>query len=81
MRFDGQDRVVRGVGAGRRWPVASGWSCWISSPRASASVEDLAAVAGLNLTTVSAHLQALKQAGMVADPPRWSTDLLPSVRG
>jgi len=58
--FDQLARVGRALGSGKRLELLDLLS---QTPR---SVADLAEVAGLGLTTASAHLQTLKQAGLVA---------------
>jgi rhodanese-related sulfurtransferase/DNA-binding transcriptional ArsR family regulator len=58
--FDQLARVGKALGSGRRLELLE---LLAQGPRA---VADLAAVAGLGLTTTSAHLQTLKHAGLVA---------------
>lgn len=53
-------RVGKALGSGKRLELLD------LLAQAERPVEALAAVAGLNLTTASAHLQTLKQAGLVA---------------
>lgn len=53
-------QVGKALGSGKRLELVD---LLAQGPR---SVADLAAVAGLGLTTTSAHLQALKQAGLVS---------------
>ena len=60
-------------GSARRWATASAssWStCW---PKGHAALPTLAVAAGLGLTTASAHLQTLKQAGLVATTRQGTT--------
>jgi rhodanese-related sulfurtransferase/DNA-binding transcriptional ArsR family regulator len=58
--FEQLARVGKALGSGKRLELLD---LLAQAPR---SVADLAATAGLGLTTASAHLQALKQAGLVA---------------
>jgi rhodanese-related sulfurtransferase/DNA-binding transcriptional ArsR family regulator len=58
--FDSLARVGKAVGSGKRLELLD---LLAQSER---SVEQLAAAAGLGLTTCSAHLQTLRQAGLVA---------------
>jgi rhodanese-related sulfurtransferase/DNA-binding transcriptional ArsR family regulator len=58
--FDQLARVGKALGSGKRLELLD---LLAQAPR---SVADLAAAAGLGLTTASAHLQTLKQAGLVA---------------
>ncbi|HJT03608.1 MAG TPA: metalloregulator ArsR/SmtB family transcription factor [Pseudonocardiaceae bacterium] len=58
--FDQLARVGKALGHGKRLELLD---LLAQGPR---SVADLAATAGLGLTTTSAHLQTLKQAGLVA---------------
>lgn len=65
--FEQLARVGRALGSGKRLELLDLLS---QTPR---SVADLADVAGLGLTTASAHLQTLKQAGLVATTRRGTT--------
>ncbi len=58
--FEQLARVGKALGSGKRLELLD---LLAQGPR---SVADLAAAAGLGLTTASAHLQTLKQAGLVA---------------
>jgi rhodanese-related sulfurtransferase/DNA-binding transcriptional ArsR family regulator len=58
--FEQLARVGKALGSGKRLELLD---LLAQAPR---SVADLAATAGLGLTTASAHLQTLKQAGLVA---------------
>jgi rhodanese-related sulfurtransferase/DNA-binding transcriptional ArsR family regulator len=58
--FEQVARVGKALGSGKRLELLD---LLAQAPR---SVADLAATAGLGLTTASAHLQTLKQAGLVA---------------
>jgi rhodanese-related sulfurtransferase/DNA-binding transcriptional ArsR family regulator len=58
--FEQLARVGKALGSGKRLELLD---LLAQGPR---SVADLAAAAGLGLTTASAHLQSLKQAGLVA---------------
>ncbi|MCO1656725.1 ArsR/SmtB family transcription factor [Pseudonocardia humida] len=58
--FEQLARVGKALGSGKRLELLD------LLAQGSRSVADLAAVAGLGLTTASAHLQTLKQAGLVA---------------
>lgn len=58
--FEQLARVGKALGSGKRLELVD---LLAQGPR---SVADLAVAAGLGLTTTSAHLQALKQAGLVA---------------
>ncbi len=58
--FEQLARVGKALGSGKRLELLD---LLAQGPR---SVADLAATAGLGLTTVSAHLQSLKHAGLVA---------------
>ncbi len=58
--FEHLARVGKALGSGKRLELVD---LLAQGPR---SVADLAATAGLGLTTASAHLQALKHAGLVA---------------
>jgi rhodanese-related sulfurtransferase/DNA-binding transcriptional ArsR family regulator len=58
--FDQLARVGKALGSGKRLELLD---LLAQAPR---SVADLAAASGLGLTTASAHLQTLKQAGLVA---------------
>ena len=58
--FEQLARVGKALGSGKRLELLD---LLAQGPR---SVADLAATAGLGLTTTSAHLQALKRAGLVA---------------
>jgi rhodanese-related sulfurtransferase/DNA-binding transcriptional ArsR family regulator len=58
--FDQLARVGKALGSGKRLELMD------LLAQGSRSVADLAATAGLGVTTASAHLQTLKQAGLVA---------------
>jgi rhodanese-related sulfurtransferase len=58
--FDQLARVGKALGSGKRLELVD------LLAQGPCSVADLAATAGLGVTTTSAHLQALKQAGLVA---------------
>ncbi|SDI99512.1 Rhodanese-related sulfurtransferase [Arthrobacter subterraneus] len=58
--FDQLARVGKALGSGKRLELLD------LLAQGERSVENLAAVAGLGLSTASAHLQVLKQAGLVA---------------
>jgi len=67
--FDQLARVAKALGSGKRLELVDLLS---QGPR---SVADLAATAGIGLTTASAHLQTLKRAGVVATTRRGTTIL------
>ncbi|MFD2357220.1 metalloregulator ArsR/SmtB family transcription factor [Nonomuraea ferruginea] len=58
--------MTRSRPAARRWPAEKRLELLDLLAQGERTVEALAKAAGLNLTTASAHLQTLKQAGFVA---------------
>ena len=65
--FEQLARVGKALGSGKRLELLD---LLAQGPR---SVAELAAAAGLGMTTASAHLQTLKQAGLVATSREGST--------